>query len=160
MVRLLELDARYADVLRQRFAIDRSALDGYLAEEVLGWSMSRLVCEDQEIVGLIQVRQLDSEKRCGLLGTRLIPEVWGSGVNATVKRLMLQLLFAERPDIDRVYLCIEPGNTRSIRAAQKLPYAEEIGGAEVPDELLRAAPASVRNYRWFVIRKAVFKRKI
>jgi RimJ/RimL family protein N-acetyltransferase len=158
MVRLLELDMQHATILERLFQIERDALHGYLAEEVLGWSISRLVMLGEETVGLIQVRQLNREAGYGMLGTWLVPKVWGTGVNREAKRKILRMVF-DREEIQKVLICIEANNTRSVKAAEKLPYAEKIGGAEIPSDL--AATGQGKNadlHVWFVITRERFEK--
>ncbi|MFC4767754.1 GNAT family N-acetyltransferase [Effusibacillus consociatus] len=159
MIELRELGPEHADVLHRLLRISRTGFDGYLAEEVLGWSISRLVCLGDQIVGLIQVRKLDSEKAYGVLGTWLVPQVWGTGVNQAAKEAMLRLVFEERTDVDRVYFCIEEENVRSLRAAEKLRYVKKIGEEDVPCELvddLRDVSGTQR--RWYAIMRESFIR--
>ncbi|GAX90202.1 GNAT family N-acetyltransferase [Effusibacillus lacus] len=156
-IRLQELGAEYAELLHRLFGISRPELEGFLAEEVLGWSLSRVILLKGEVIGLIQVRKLDPDKGYGFLGTSLVQKVWGTGANRTAKDAMLRLLFAERPDIHRVFLGIEADNVRSLKAVRKLPYILEVDDDRVPVEITEDLPPETDKKRhWFVIERNHF----
>ncbi|BCJ86721.1 GNAT family N-acetyltransferase [Effusibacillus dendaii] len=140
---LLDLDHRLVEAADCLLQVNHQVLQGYLAEELFGWSISRFVCLNKKIVGLIRLSKLDVEKGYGLLGTWLHPSVWGTGVNRLAKDAFLQLIFAEHPAVKKVYLCISENNLRSVRAAKKLPYAEDLPEQLVPTDLVEAAASSV-----------------
>lgn len=154
MITLRPLEDRDRDLLEQSFRIEPAATDGYLAEELFGWSRSRLIEWRGELAGLIQVRKIDLEKGAAVMGTWLLPHARGRGVNQAAKMAMLQELFAEFPELREVYLSIEQENVRSIKAAEKLPYARKVGEESVPTELLNENSArSATGQIWFVIER-------
>lgn len=185
------LDSEHIDQICMLLNLPQETVQGYLAEEVFGWSMSRVVLAEAgvsggeltetgvsggelaktgaakpstfsttgRIVGLIQAAKLDQQKGLAVLGTWLVPDVWGTGINAEAKEKLLLELFATFPAITRVYLCIDTSNFRSIRAARKLPYADEISESDVPEQLVSelASSSSSELHCWFVIRQETYQ---
>jgi hypothetical protein len=155
-VRLQQLDTQHVEEICKLLQLEQETVQGYLAEEVFGWSMSRVVLLGESgIAGLIQVSKLNPQDGHGLLGTWLVPEVWGTGVNTLAKQMIVRELFAAHPEIICVYLCIDASNVRSIMAARKLPYADEIAEAAVPVQLVSDLARSIGSTGryWFVIRQ-------
>ncbi|MGM7635270.1 GNAT family N-acetyltransferase [Bacillus sp. Hm123] len=64
----------------------------------------------------------DINEQAGFLGTWLGKPYHGKGYNAPAKEAFFQELFYEL-DIEAVFMRIRKVNTRSLKAAQKLPYA-------------------------------------
>ncbi|WP_100402548.1 GNAT family N-acetyltransferase [Bacillus sp. FJAT-42315] len=64
----------------------------------------------------------DINEQAGFLGTWLGKPYHGKGYNAPAKEAFFQELFYEL-DIEAVFMRIRKVNTRSLKAARKLPYA-------------------------------------
>lgn len=162
-IKLKPLEDLYKSELHRLFGIDPTITEGYLVEEVFGWSRSRLIFHENELVGLIQIRKLDLEKGHGVLGTWLVPIVWGTGINQAAKLDILDETFTEFPLLNRVYFSIEADNVRSLKAAEKLAYALPVTQADVPEDLRSSdnlTGAETRKHFadpiWFVVERERF----
>jgi len=106
----------------QRFSNFISEL---IASEFLGFSVSRVILDatEQKIVGMILLTNIDTENQSAQMGTWLGPSYRGRGVNKQAKEKMLQYAFTEL-NLEKVLLVTAEQNIASIKAMDKLPYAQ------------------------------------
>jgi RimJ/RimL family protein N-acetyltransferase len=91
-----------------------------LEEEERGELISRTITDDYgQPIGTINL--YDIQEHAGFLGTWIGEPFQGKGFNQKAKNLFLEELFYQH-DINTVFLRINSINTKSIRAAEKLPY--------------------------------------
>ncbi len=83
--------------------------------------ISRTIVDEWGVpIGTINL--FDIQEKAGFLGTWIGKPFHGKGYNTLAKDAFFQELFFHL-DIETVYMRIRKKNTRSIRAAEKLPYA-------------------------------------
>ncbi|GER68525.1 alanine acetyltransferase [Weizmannia acidilactici] len=92
--------------------------------EERGELVSRTILDEWENpIGVITL--FDIENRAGFLGTWLGKPYHGKGYNQPAKKAFFEELFYEL-GIERIYMKIRKENIRSIKAAEKLPYAIKV----------------------------------
>jgi ribosomal-protein-alanine N-acetyltransferase len=80
--------------------------------------------EDDVPIGITGLSEFSRRDRRAVVGTWLGRQHWGTGANAESKDLILTVAF-ERLQLLRVTAHAHPGNTRSLRALEKLGFVQE-----------------------------------
>ncbi|MEC1591628.1 GNAT family N-acetyltransferase [Bacillus sonorensis] len=92
-----------------------------IEDEEQGKLISRTILDEwNQPIGCISLYELEEQQ--GFLGTWLGKPYHGKGYNQRVKNAFFCELFYEQ-NIEAVFMKIRKTNTRSLKAAQKLPYA-------------------------------------
>lgn len=76
------------------------------------------------LVGVTGLSEWSARDRRAVVGSWLTPAVWGTGVNAEAKALVLHLAFA-LCGLQRVGAYADPANGRSQRALEKVGFTRE-----------------------------------
>jgi RimJ/RimL family protein N-acetyltransferase len=120
--------------------------------EERGELISRTILDEwQNPIGTISL--FDLNNNIGFLGTWLGKPYHGKGYNKLAKELFFSEAFFDL-NIDSILMRIRSHNTRSLKAAEKLPYA--ISANETRSNLLQALNSSGTNYQLFEIPKDLF----
>jgi ribosomal-protein-alanine N-acetyltransferase len=91
------------------------------AERAAGERLSLAIRRGDELLGVTELSEFSSRDRRAMVGTWLAPSVWGTGVNAESKALVLHLAFAVL-HLRRVGAYTNVANERSQRALEKLGF--------------------------------------
>jgi len=83
-----------------------------------------IVDEDDRLLGITGLTELSTRDRRAVVGTWLGRAHWGSGANAESKALVLALAF-RRLGLIRATALVNPANTRSVRALERLGFRHE-----------------------------------
>ena len=83
-----------------------------------------VVHHERGLVGVTGLSELSARDHRGVVGSWLTPGVWGTGVNAEAKALLLHLAFAQL-GMQRVGAYADPRNGRSQRALEKVGFTRE-----------------------------------
>lgn len=120
--------------------------------EERGELISRTILDEwQNPIGTISLYDLNDN--IGFLGTWLGKAYHGKGYNKLAKELFFSEAFFEL-NIDSILMRIRSNNTRSLKAAEKLPYA--ISANETRSNLLQTLNSSGTSYQLFEIPKDLF----
>lgn len=83
-----------------------------------------IVDEDDRPLGITGLTELSTRDRRAVVGTWLGRAHWGSGANTESKALVLALAF-RRLGLIRATALVNPANTRSVRALERLGFRHE-----------------------------------
>ncbi|MGI8438778.1 MAG: GNAT family N-acetyltransferase [Thermoleophilaceae bacterium] len=83
-----------------------------------------IVDEDDRPLGITGLTELSTRDRRAVVGTWLGRTHWGSGANTESKALVLALAF-RRLGLIRATALVNPANTRSVRALERLGFRHE-----------------------------------
>jgi RimJ/RimL family protein N-acetyltransferase len=138
------------DVVMAWISIDA---DGVPAEVVAGWSEADDVeaflfteSDDGPLVAYGELWIDDEEGEVELARLLVAPDRRGQGVGRTLVRELVEQARTTHPELPVVFLRVQPGNTRAIRA-----YAAA-GFVDVPDgEQATWNEGQRRTYHWMVL---------
>lgn len=107
----------------------------YIVEqEKLGKQYSRCILnEDEELIGVITLKDIDRAKKMCHIGTWLGYPYWGKGYNQLAKAEILLTAFREC-HLNYVFAGAKVDNVRSRKAQEKLPYITLSVERSFPDE--------------------------
>jgi len=116
----------------------REGTEGFITfiqeQENEGKQYSRVILDDQEnVIGVITLKELNPLKKTGHLGTWIGYPYWGKGFNEAAKRKILYTAFTDL-DLDIVFAGAKQKNGRSQRAQEKLPYIKCHVEKEYPED--------------------------
>lgn len=93
-----------------------------LEQEKLGKQYSRCILnENEQLIGVITLKDIDKENRTCHIGTWIGHPYWGKGYNQLAKAEILYIAFNELR-LDYVFAGAKVDNIRSQKAQEKLPY--------------------------------------
>ncbi|MBU9722073.1 MULTISPECIES: GNAT family N-acetyltransferase [Bacillaceae] len=122
-----------------------------LEAEEQGKLISRTILDEWGLpIGTINL--FDIHENTGFIGTWIGKPYHGKGYNKIAKELFLHELFFEL-GIEQVYMRIRKENTRSIKAALKMPYVNVVLNKT---ELLSRLNSDVDSFEVFEISKALY----
>ena len=127
------------DVLRM--TSNQTSLEGTIdfiefikEQEELGKQYSRVILnENEDLIGVITLKDIDNVNKTCHIGTWLGYEYWGKGYNALAKSEILYTAFTEF-NLEYVFAGAKLSNIRSIKAQEKLAYIRTDVQTEFPDE--------------------------
>ncbi|QTD39728.1 GNAT family N-acetyltransferase [Sporosarcina sp. Te-1] len=116
----------------------REGTEGFIEfisqQEIEGKQYSRVILDEQEnVVGVITLKELDPVNKTSHIGTWIGYPYWGKGFNEAAKRKILYTAFTEL-ELDVVFAGAKKKNVRSQRAQEKLPYIKCHVEKEYPEE--------------------------
>ncbi|WP_156856665.1 GNAT family N-acetyltransferase [Oceanobacillus sp. AG] len=105
-----------------------------LESERLGKLYSRVILnENDELIGVITLKEIDNEKKICHIGTWIGHPYWGKGYNELAKKDILYTAFTDL-NMEYVFAGAKLTNIRSRKAQEKLPYVKIDAQSEFPDE--------------------------
>lgn len=127
------------DVLRM--TSNQTSLEGTIdfiefikEQEELGKQYSRVILnENEDLIGVITLKDIDNVNKTCHIGTWIGYEYWGKGYNALAKSEILYTAFTEF-NLEYVFAGAKLSNIRSIKAQEKLAYIRTDVQTEFPDE--------------------------
>ena len=127
------------DLAQVRAILDRNRA-GFAQRTALSWAIAHR--DDDSLVGTCTLFRLDEQNRRAEVGYALIRARWGQGLMHEALTAVLDLAFGPMR-LHRVEADIDPRNTASIRALERLGFAREgllrerwqVGG-EITDSLI------------------------
>lgn len=103
-------------------------------QEKLGTQYSRVIFnENNELIGIITLKDIDKTKKTCEIGTWIGYPYWGKGYNELAKKEILYTAFAEM-DLEYVFVAVKKTNIRSQKAQAKLPYIRMNVQHEFPEK--------------------------
>ncbi|MCF3943678.1 GNAT family N-acetyltransferase [Oceanobacillus alkalisoli] len=120
---------------------DQTSIDGTIQfiefvqeNERLGKQYSRVILnENDELIGVITLKEIDNVKKTCHIGTWIGHPYWGKGYNELAKEAILYTAFTEL-NMEYVFAGAKLTNIRSQKAQEKLPYVKIDVRSEFPDE--------------------------
>jgi RimJ/RimL family protein N-acetyltransferase len=105
-----------------------------LEQEEKGKQYSRVILnEDDELIGVITLKELDHVAKTSHIGTWIGHEFWGKGYNEEAKKKILHTGFTKL-GLEYVFAGAKLLNIRSQKAQEKLPYMRIDVATEFPLE--------------------------
>lgn len=105
-----------------------------IEQEEVGNQYSRCIYNEEEnLIGVITLKDIDRQKRTSHIGTWIGHPYWGKGYNEMAKKEILYTAFYEL-NLDYVFAGAKVANTRSQRAQEKLPYITLFVEKDFPEE--------------------------
>ena len=100
----------------------KSFIEFIRIQEKIGTQYSRVILnEEQELIGVITLKDIDLNKKTAHIGTWIGAQYWGKGYNALAKEEILKQAFFKL-NLDYVFAGAALYNIRSQKAQEKLPY--------------------------------------
>jgi RimJ/RimL family protein N-acetyltransferase len=125
-------------------------------QEAEGKQYSRMIInEENELIGVITLKELDNVAKTSHIGTWIGHEFWGKGYNELAKLEILHTGFTEL-GLEYVFAGAKLINIRSQKAQEKLPYMKIDVAAEFPLEHKKLEEQTSAPCILNVIEKATF----
>ncbi|WP_026908425.1 GNAT family N-acetyltransferase [Paucisalibacillus globulus] len=103
-------------------------------QEEVGKQYSRCILDEQDqLIGVITLKDIDKVKSTCHIGTWIGHRFWGQGYNELAKAEILHTAFSVL-NVDYVFAGAKVSNVRSQKAQEKLPYMRLDVGSEFPEE--------------------------
>ena len=100
----------------------KSLIEFIRIQEKVGIQYSKVILnEEQELIGVITLKDIDLNKKIAHLGTWFGSVYWGKGYNELAKEAILKHAFLKL-NLDYVFAGAALYNIRSQKAQEKLPY--------------------------------------